>query len=228
MHFSSAAFADWYASKGVIYTLIQVGPRDPHFLHVFCTHLQATYDETGREVSERVRREQVEQIVSFINKCVFNRDEWPILICGDLNVQCRKSGEDGSDSDEYIQMMNMLREGLGLRGELVRDLAKEIDGRTHPVTYGDAHFDNEGNVKLKEVSLTDVTTLTQSRQWCNQSLDKVFYIPAVENLGKIEPQSTIINPIYVSEREWDVPKTAPLTHLSDHYAVESVLRVDLE
>ena len=228
LNFTSAAFADWYASKGVLYCLVKVGPTEKHYMHVFCTHLQATYDDKGKAVSEKVRKEQLAQAIAFVNKCVINREEWPIVICGDLNVQCRKSNDDGTDSEEYLNMLSMMKAGFGVKGELLRDLAKEIDGVTHPVTYGDAHFDEHGNVELREVSLTDVTTLKQSTQWCNQSLDKVFFIPSMEQIGSIEPLDTTINPILIQSDAWNVNPGSPLTHLSDHYAVETNLRVALD
>jgi endonuclease/exonuclease/phosphatase family metal-dependent hydrolase len=225
--FSSAAFADWYASKGVLYALVQVGPREPHYMHLFCTHLQATYDETGRDESERVRKDQIAQTVAFIKKCVFNREDWPIVICGDLNVQCRKSGKDGSDSQEYLDMLSIFKTGFGARGELLRDLPKEIDGSTHPITYADAHVDSDGNINLKETSLNDVESLKQSSVWCNQSLDKIFYIPPAEVPSEIEPVATSVNPLVIQKDLWNMKDETHLTHLSDHYAIETKLRVNL-
>jgi endonuclease/exonuclease/phosphatase family metal-dependent hydrolase len=224
-NFSAAAFADWYAAKGVLYCLIQVGPKEPHYIHLFCTHLQATYDEKGRDTSERVRKEQLTQTVAFISKCVYNREDWPIVICGDLNVQCRASGTDGSDSPEYIDMVKIFKQGLGLKGELLRDLTKEIDGKTHPITFGDAHVDVDGNVHLQENILNDVKTLKESSQWCNQSLDKIFFIPSTNQGRVIEPTSTIVNPLVIQREEWNVSDEQHLTHLSDHYAIETRLRI---
>lgn len=228
LNFSSAAFADWYATKGVLYALVKVGPKEPHYIHLFCTHLQATYDEVGKEESERVRKDQITQTVAFIKKCVFNREEWPIIICGDLNVQCRKSGQDGSDSKEYLDMLSIFTTGFGVRGNLIRDLAKEIDGSTHPITYADAHVDDEGNIKLKETSLNDVESLKQSTIWCNQSLDKIFFIPPAEVPSPIEPKVTRVNPIIIQKELWNMKDETHLTHLSDHYAIETDLRVRIQ
>lgn len=222
LNFKSAAFADWYAAKGVLYCLIQVGPKEHHYVHVFCTHLQATYDQKGLEVSARVRREQLKQTVDFIMKCVKNREEWPIAICGDLNVQCRRSGQDGTDSEEYVAMLRILRDGFGMQGELLRDLAKEIDGATHPVTFADSHVDQFGNVYNREVELTDA-----GPEWANQSLDKIFWIPATDGAAAIEPVITNINPMFVDKESWEIKKDHPLTHLSDHYAIETHLHVKL-
>ena len=224
-NFSTAAFADWYASKGVLYCLIQVGPNDGHFIHLFCTHLQATYDEKGRKLSERVRKEQLKQTSEFVNKCVDGMEGWPIVICGDLNVQCRKSSMDGSDSPEYLDMMSTIRKGLGMKGELMRDLTLEIDGVSHPITYGDAHIDQDGNVHPREVSLTDVDDLKKSMDNCNQSLDKIFWVPATERVAQLEPAATTINPILIHKDSWNIKADHPLTHLSDHYGIETRIRV---
>ena len=228
LNFSSAAFADWYAAKGVLYALVQVGPNEGHYVHMFCTHLQATYDEEGKDVSERVRKDQISQTVAFIKKCIYNREEWPIIICGDLNVQCRKSGQDGSDSQEYTDMIAILKNGLGERGELIRDLPKEIDGVTHPITYADAHVDTDGNINFRETSLNDVESLKQSSLWYNQSLDKIFFIPPCKSASMIEPAITSVNPLLIQKEQWKMSDDTHLTHLSDHYAIETKLRVRLE
>ena len=223
LNFSSAAFADWYATKGVLYCLVQVGPKAGHFIHLFCTHLQATYDEMGKKISESVRIEQIKQTAEFINQCVEQNGDWPIAICGDINVQCRK--DDGSDSDEYQTIMETLRNGLAMRGEHIRDLTKEIDANTHPVTYGESRIDDSGNVFPKEISLTDVKSLKSSLEFCNQALDKIFWIPPIDSSPLIEPVSTAINEMLIEKNAWKVDSHHPLTHLSDHYAVETKVKV---
>lgn len=225
--FSSAAFADWYAEKGVLYCLIQTGPSEGHYLHLFNTHLQATYDDKGKTISRNVRREQVIQTVDFINKCIKNREEWPIVICGDMNVQSRTSPLDGSDSGEYTDVINIIRTGLGLRGELLRDLTKEIDGFNHPVTYADSVLHPDGSVHPKEDALTDVSALKNHTTQCNQSLDKIFWIPSPERRPVMEPASTLINHMIIDKTTWKNVPDLPLTHLSDHYAVETSVKVKL-
>jgi endonuclease/exonuclease/phosphatase family metal-dependent hydrolase len=226
LNFSSAAFADWYASKGIIYSLIQVASSS--YVHVFCTHLQATYDEKGLKISEKVRQDQLKQASEFINVCTEESPQWPIIICGDLNVQCRKSIDDGSDSQEYSAMMLTLRNGLGLKGECIRDLTREIDGKTHPVTYGDSHIDEKGDIHPREVSLTDIDSIKQSSAFCNQSLDKILWIPSTHWPSIVEPKFTAVNPLTIDKETWKGDSEHPLTHLSDHYGVETTLGVNLE
>lgn len=228
LNFTNAAFADWYASKGVLYCLVQCGPTNSHFIHLFCTHLQATYDEESRKVSEKVRADQLSQLADFVVKSVSGvGDTWPIIITGDVNVQCRRSSADGSDSDEYASMMQILKSGLGFKGEFLRDLAREIDGSSHPVTYGDSHIAQDGSVHPREVSLTDIDDLKTSSQNCNQSLDKIFWIPSTTQSAIIEPLQTRVNEMLIDKATWKVPKDLPLTHLSDHYGLETRLRVKL-
>jgi endonuclease/exonuclease/phosphatase family metal-dependent hydrolase len=229
LNFESAAFADWYATKGVLYCLIQCGHSQGHFVHVFCTHLQATYTDETKKVSEKVRAEQLEQMTVFIEKCVrsnHNGAGWPIAICGDVNVQCRASAQDGTDSSEYVAMMKTLRNGLGPRGEFLRDLAKEIDGITHPVTYGEAHADHRGRILTREKSLSDQDHLTKNFQNTNQSLDKMFWIPSIERDPIIRPTTTVVNPMLIDRETWQIRGKHALSHLSDHYAIETTLAID--
>ena len=223
LHYSSSAFADWYASKGVLYCLVQCGPTRDHFMHVFTTHLQATYNEESRPVSEKVRSSQLVQLAAFVLKCVTggaaNSEAWPIIITGDVNVQCRKSATDGSDSSEYLAMMKVLKKQLGFRGQFIRDLTREIDGHTHPITYGDSHIDPNGTIHPRETRLSDVDDLRKSTQNCNQSLDKIFWIPATNKLGVMQPTTTTINEMTIDKIAWN--EDTALTHLSDHYGIET-------
>ena len=229
LNFDSAAFADWYATKGVLYCLVQCGPTQGHFMHVFCTHLQATYTDETKQVSEKVRAEQISQLTVFIDKCVGTSNKgpgWPIVVCGDVNVQCRTSAQDGSDSLEYQNMMKLLRKGLGARGEFIRDLAKEIDGQTHPVTYGEAHADHRGRIHTREKSLSDLDHLTKNFENTNQSLDKMFWVPSIEREAIIKPITTSVNPMLIDRVSWDVKGNHNLSHLSDHYGIETTVAIE--
>lgn len=229
--FSNAAFADWYAGKGALYCLIQCGPSRDHFIHVFCTHLQATYDSETKQVSENVRIEQLGELAAFIEKCTkahSQGNKWPVTICGDLNVQCRQS-TGGCDSEEYSTMMKALKNGLGFKGEFLRDLTKEIDGVTHPVTYGEAAVDKDsGSLVPAEKTLTDVEDFVKHPHHANQALDKIFWIPATERIDPLfSPSETLVNPMTIEKDKWHVHNELSLTHLSDHYAVETTLTVKL-
>jgi hypothetical protein len=145
------------------------------------------------------------------------------VICGDINVQCRKSAQEGSDSAEYLKMMEILRNGLGARGHVIRDLAKEIDGKNHPVTYGEAHVDKFGRMMIRETSLTDLEHLKKDVQNTNQSFDKILWIPAADTT--IVPVKTEINPLMI-ESKWKIEGSQHLTHLSDHYGIQTEIKIE--
>eukprot|EP00397_Hematodinium_sp_SG-2012_P027028 GEMP01028371.1.p1 GENE.GEMP01028371.1~~GEMP01028371.1.p1 ORF type:complete len:610 (+),score=99.16 GEMP01028371.1:102-1931(+) len=112
-------FADQLASKGWIYAKIQIGPCE--YVHVVVTHLQACYSKT--DSTHEIRMKQVDEILTYLRQ--YARDDprerepdcppsiaalpavtgvseriWPLLICGDFNVNGRKSPTDGSHSPE--------------------------------------------------------------------------------------------------------------------------------
>ena len=90
--FRYGVIADSLAQKGVLYAKIQV--KDT-FLHVFTTHLQASYMDSGEshfEVSCETRMAQLKQInmiMGSILKEEYNVKD-KILLCGDFNVDALK------------------------------------------------------------------------------------------------------------------------------------------
>lgn len=72
---------DGFAAKGAIYAEIQTGP-DSH-VHLFTTHLQASYDIVS-EVDFGVRNSQQKELASFIQRNA--TDGNPIIVTGDFNI----------------------------------------------------------------------------------------------------------------------------------------------
>lgn len=122
---------DRFVTKGVLYAKVQVGSS---FVHVFNTHLQASYGYEFDFVNNpymHPRQKQIKRMAAFIEK-ITGKDSYPILVMGDFNVNGRAAPDDGSDSTEYVAMMESLRS----RQYEVVDILKVQNGGEHPVTYG--------------------------------------------------------------------------------------------
>lgn len=90
MIFSSAKNWDRLASKGVKY--VQLHHEKTH-VHVFATHLQATYGLDDRKY-RKVREHQVQELVDFIKKQDIPHDEL-VIVAGDFNIPYeKKSGSE--------------------------------------------------------------------------------------------------------------------------------------
>lgn len=100
-------------------------------------------------------------------------DSFPILLVGDFNVDGRKSREDGSDSEEYIHMMEILNNPYFT----MRDLLKEHFG-VHPITSGDVI-----NIDGEEVARETVFTHPNDQFRC-KSLDYIFWVERKAHVGK--------------------------------------------
>jgi endonuclease/exonuclease/phosphatase family metal-dependent hydrolase len=113
--FSYGVLTDALAEKGVLYTQIQI--KDTK-LHLFTTHLQASYLDSGEfswELSFTTRMHQIEQVSQIASEILnknFKKNE-KILITGDFNVNALKYKskkpdfitDEKDNGEEYLKMM---------------------------------------------------------------------------------------------------------------------------
>merc|ERR1712110_421518 len=101
------------SAKGALYVKLKCGPSGP-YLHVCTTHLQSTYSEDSFEQSRAMRYSQLEKLVKFLKHETAEHDSkdidtseskdggrgrhWPMLLCGTLNINGRRSAMDGTHS----------------------------------------------------------------------------------------------------------------------------------
>jgi len=205
--YSECMQADALAAKGAIHALIQIQPG--HLIHVFNTHLQASYNDpkslTKFQKSKWVRTSQLQELVTFMHEHTKN-DTHPIMLLGDFNVNGRKTAQDASDSEEYLNMMQILAQHFE-----PLDLLRETLGY-HPATVGDIHEDGSP----REVHLTNVNDLKITKR-----LDYIWWLKRKEQQSSVaadtpasieaKPNSCAVVPLFV--------EGSPFTQLSDHYAV---------
>jgi len=196
MIFDKGVASDGFVRKGILYAKVKT---DSSYIHVFNTHMQASY---GYEFVENdpyalIRKKQIQKIVTFIAKIALD-DDHPIVIMGDFNVNAIRLPGDPSDSKEYLEMVHALS-GNGLFSVL--DLHKGLHG-AHPVT-------NAGKgVEGKKTSKG------------GQRLDFMFEMRRnVTRKGRVFhafPQGGIL-PFEVCGEAY--------THISDHFASHVVLEI---
>jgi endonuclease/exonuclease/phosphatase family metal-dependent hydrolase len=106
--FPKGLFSDALSAKGALHALIDVTPPPPPapaaaaastssklLLHVFCTHLQASYypsrplDDVGFVKSWQARIKQLAVLNAFVNQCIAGDDHDAVLV-GDFNVNGRQ------------------------------------------------------------------------------------------------------------------------------------------
>eukprot|EP00927_Polykrikos_kofoidii_P036905 TRINITY_DN31111_c0_g1_i1.p1 TRINITY_DN31111_c0_g1~~TRINITY_DN31111_c0_g1_i1.p1 ORF type:complete len:981 (-),score=240.04 TRINITY_DN31111_c0_g1_i1:255-3197(-) len=238
--FERGVVLDSLSAKGALYVKLQCGADGP-YLHVCTTHLQSTYTEESRGSSTDIRLSQLAQLVEFLQRETDDGEEgvvggrrWPLLLCGTLNFNGRKSAMDGAHSREYISVMEV----LSSLGE-VRDLLYDIRG-SHPVTYADTRFIGNGDEVPVERILT-TPTVYENETFKRQCLDYMLFFPhQAQSAGKqssdnekvafgtrsdVEPlvPSTCQVEKFLVDRAQDVG--APITQLSDHYGIEATLTV---
>jgi len=129
--FDRGSHSDLFVTKGVLYAKVKVGSS---YIHVFNTHLQASYGYEFDFVNNPytpIRHKQLKRLSAFIDKLT-SKDNYPIMVMGDFNVNARAGPNDGSDSKEYTDMIELLRS----RSYEIIDTLKDHNGGKHPVTYG--------------------------------------------------------------------------------------------
>ena len=205
--------SDRLAAKGAVYihTRKDLGDEDYVDFHVFNTHLQASYDFHESNVkNEAIRKTQLEDLKNFINSKVSNlpSEKNIVLLCGDLNVNGRKSVEIGDQhSDGYLDMM----ERLSIDGYRMTDLLFERT-KEHGITVGDG-IEIDGKLTPRE------TKLTNSNDYlCRKRLD---YIILYERVKSQSPNFLVedckVEPFFVEGNEY--------TQLSDHYGVSATIHL---
>jgi hypothetical protein len=118
-----AAFTvDKYAAKGVLYAEVQL--PDKSSLHIFNTHLQASYiydDPIARDV----RLRQAEELVAFMKEMVDSVSSNNVMVLGDFNIDAL------SCEAEYDDLMKTMSAAAGVD---FKDAIKESSGKHIPTT----------------------------------------------------------------------------------------------
>jgi hypothetical protein len=150
--------------------------------------LQASYDGSSaknQQAQQQVRITQVAQLRALMLKHRKRVPQSPMILLGDLNVNGRKSVDNGVDhSEEYLEMLRQLqmeRDPNSSSSSASSDSVKFVDliweslGE-HPITVGDAKRDAKGEFLKPLVPLE--TALTNPKDLlCRKSLDYIFYLP---------------------------------------------------
>ncbi|KAI9223726.1 kinase-like domain-containing protein [Blastocladiella britannica] len=233
--FKRNAYNCRFVAKGALYARIKLGEN--RFISCVNTNLQksASHDLSMNSPEVLVRQTQIAQIKTLVD-AKFQRTGDAFLIVGDFNLNARPRVGQYSSTQEYAQMMKILRgdlSGISNRRSVeevlpvgtvpfvlpVVDLALEGYGY-HPVTYGDVERDSTGvPVRPFETILTDkadhgVCHSTDFALWMPSARDETVSPATDPATGK--PALTI-HSFAVEGCEW--------SQLSDHYAVEMNLQV---
>lgn len=213
---------------------------DNQVLNLINTHLQASpHAKMGPDSNFAViRHKQFLQICRFIkSKIAFSPEgSFPILLCGDLNVNARCELRGVNGLTEYESILNSLQEALPCFK--VTDLLFEANHKTHPVTYGDGPDPNDP-AKIYDTTLTAKTEVGSM-----QRLDYALWIsltksPDIIKSGglihsastplslAVAPSSTSLEPVVQESlvEKFIVQDKSPLTHLSDHYGISVLLEL---
>jgi len=234
----SGKYSDKVAAKGIMYMKVQINTNS--FMHLAVTHLQSCYSlDDG---TKPIRDKQIAEIVEFLKEqCRDDPRErepecpphlaaapapsgsdgervWPLLLCGDLNINGRKSPIDGSHSEDYLIMQQQLSE-LGEFHDLVFNSYGE-----HQVTYADTTDRTLGFLPKEKVLTCPTDYDCDSLR--RQSLDYAFYYPAPDS--KINPEIPKIPdplvPTTCKIERFEIDRTkdigAPISQLSDHYGID--------
>lgn len=193
--FDKGSHSDAFVTKGVLYAKLRVGSS---YVHVFNTHLQASYGhefEATDNTYTIIRKKQLKKFAAFVQRVTAN-DNYPILLAGDFNVNARVAHDDGSDSKEYTDMLESLRH----TSYKVVDILKEHNGGSHPITYG-----GNGVVHGEKPKVG------------GQRLDFVLHLEkdsSVHNLKYTFSEGKVVT--FKTEGE-------VFTHISDHYAQNVIM-----
>ena len=209
--YTQACDSDKIASKGGLYSKILVsGPSGKH-LHVFSTHLQASYDTRSNDTkivakvrnSIEVRKSQIIELCNFIlgktaNNNSFNGDTDEIVIMGDMNIDARH------DFSEYAQLISCFKR-VPLYEFYDLHLVGEYRQQLHPATVGVIEMRNGVAVPM-EVALT-----APKENNADKCLDYIFILRKRQGVSPLRWKKAVVEPFYVLNK--------PYSQLSDHCGV---------
>eukprot|EP01116_Phalansterium_solitarium_P011186 TRINITY_DN26800_c0_g1_i1.p1 TRINITY_DN26800_c0_g1~~TRINITY_DN26800_c0_g1_i1.p1 ORF type:complete len:400 (+),score=26.91 TRINITY_DN26800_c0_g1_i1:47-1246(+) len=200
---------DAYAAKQIIHALIQL--NDEHFVHVFTTHMQASYYDSSPEHNlrnDKARLHQVKEMALFVRRKCFDSPH-PILIAGDLNIEAVGNGQESAEYQYLMHTLNTLAT-TSLHGPAIDILKQDYNGQ-HPTTYADV--DPVDPCRPRETVLTH--TADHCRQLCIDYM--LFMEPHVNNGVRRKSGSTKVLEFFVAGK--------PFSQISDHYALSTTLLV---
>jgi endonuclease/exonuclease/phosphatase family metal-dependent hydrolase len=139
-----------YAGKGVLYALVYP-EGSTQGIHVFNTHLQATYKHNDFDKVSAIRAKQAVELVEYMKEKVHNNPDFalrgfPVMLGGDFNENARprnnhgdrSSREDLWSTEEYVRLMKTLTTFTGVKPvDLVWENAKKQGESEHPITFAD-------------------------------------------------------------------------------------------
>jgi len=208
---------DAWAAKQVIYAKVQVS--EDSYLHVFTTHMQASYYDNAPHlnvINDKMRSNQVVELAEFVAKKMADSAH-PCALTGDFNISAKSAHDETIEAHEYTTLMQTLHDTVAKHAphaHLAVDLLKLDHQGSHPTTYADVCPDEP--TKPRE------TVLTHTADHCTQlAIDYIFWIDTHENHAvqkiRAKPCTTRVEEFFVDGH--------PFTQLSDHYGVSTVLHL---
>jgi len=217
---------DSWAAKQVIYAKVQLTPSS--YIHVFTTHLQASYfdnHESHNVINDKARGSQVKEMADFVHKKT-HKSPYPVFVTGDMNINSRLEEDLYVETEEYASMMKIFNNHGGRDFD---DLLKESYRGIHPITYGDTTETYTGGQRL--LSPREILLTHKADHCCGLSIDYILFGDAPDHQRETREYGFPIKGKYVDIISSKVEEfladisTVGCSQLSDHYGVSTVLRV---
>jgi endonuclease/exonuclease/phosphatase family metal-dependent hydrolase len=213
---------DYYAAKQVIYTKLLLNEKsdgDHDYLHLFTTHMQASYyenDDKLNAINDQARMSQAKEMVDFVQKKIEN-SPYPALLTGDFNINARRNRNNGVESsEEYVAMMDYIHSVFS-GSHFGIDLVRKRYG-FHPVTYGDVFVHPE----TEEVLPRERVITNPVDHGIQECLDYMILLDTQKNIDRraVQVKDTKVEEFFNTD-----PDIA-ITQCSDHYGISSVLQIN--
>ena len=195
-----------FAGKGVLYALVYP-EGSKQGIHVFNTHLQATYEYKDFDRVSEIRAEQAKEIVQFMKEKVHNNPDpelrnFPVLLGGDFNENARPKNDlchrpdesDANSTPEYVRLIRTLTTFTGKPPvDLLLESAKRRGETEHPVTFADTIGPDQDDVCTEMHFYEDKYVL-------NSRLDYTFVWP-----GASESEDAVydFDPTKIESSVWE-------------------------
>ncbi|CAK4651731.1 hypothetical protein LEN26_020555 [Aphanomyces euteiches] len=203
--FSTCCGSDALASKGVVYTQLQIVPHNSRaLLDVFTTHTQAGI----RKLPTEIRWRQIQELATFVRQ--HNQDGVPAILGGDFNLDSRFDvafDAEGAptftpctESSQYRELVRFFHD-KGISNVLTR----------HEVTNGNGH----GVLR---------------HEWPQELVDKtgkcIDYLFILDSTSKLQLIHAAVDRCALADID-PQDRTLPVTHLSDHWGITATMELNI-
>ena len=228
--FNNSTDIDSVAEKGILYCQINLSKDIP--IHVFCLHMQASYDYFPNESCLKIREKQLETVINFIKSIINDKNTpiGPIILTGDFNVNSlidtnlnkEENNVIMNEYNKFKEYLKKLTDEISINGNNYENVKNIFFDKykNNIKTMIPYEWNRKDKSSIRSSLFIDENTKlenTKNTFWAPQSLDYTFIINPINKKISANVISCEIDSFSIKNKKY--------RQLSDHSALISKLEI---